>query len=146
MRKLHSWENMKTYTEYITVNTKNRIELIHITPQIDSIIKKSGIKEGLVLINPMHITAAVIVNDNESGLHSDYIKFLKKLAPPEANYRHNLTGEDNAYAHIWRQLMGHQVVMAVTKGFLDLGPWESIFYAEFDGQRNKRILVKIFGE
>ncbi|MEK6826447.1 MAG: secondary thiamine-phosphate synthase enzyme YjbQ [Nanoarchaeota archaeon] len=137
---------MKTYTEYITVNTKNRIELLHITPQMNSIIKKSGIKEGLVLINPMHITAAVIVNDNESGLHNDYIKFLNKLAPQEGNYQHNLTGEDNAYAHIWRQLMSHQVVMAITKGALDLGPWESIFYAEFDGQRNKRILVKVLGE
>ena len=136
---------MKTHTEYLTFNTKERIEFVHITSKINEIIKKSGVKEGLCLINPMHITAAVIVNDNESGLHEDYLNFLKRIAPEEGNYRHNLTGEDNAYAHIWRQLMGHQVVMAVTKGELDLGPWESIFYCEFDGQRNKKVLVKIIG-
>ena len=137
---------MKTFTEYLTFNTRERIEFVHITEKINEIIKKSKIKDGLVLINPMHITAAVIVNDNESGLKEDYLNFLRKLVPPDGKYKHNLTGEDNAYAHIWRQLMGHQAVMAVTNNMLDLGPWESIFYAEFDGQRNKRVLVKVLGE
>ena len=136
---------MRTYTEYITFNTKNRIEFVHITNRIGYIIKKSEIKDGLCLINPMHITAAVFVNDNESGLQHDFLSFLKRIVPMEGDYKHHLTREDNAYAHIWRTLMGHQVVMAVTNGKLDLGPWETIFYAEFDGQRNKRVLVKVVG-
>jgi secondary thiamine-phosphate synthase enzyme len=110
------------------------------------VVRESGVKEGLVLVNPMHITAAVVVNDNESGLHSDYLRILEKLVPYNADYRHNDTGEDNAAAHIWRQLMGHQVVMAVTNGKLDLGTWEHIFYFEFDGQRSKRVLVKVIGD
>ncbi len=137
---------MKMYTEYLTFNTKNRIEFVYITNKINEIVKKSKVKEGIILINPMHITAAVIVNDNEEGLKEDYIKFLKKLAPVVGDYKHNLTGEDNAYAHIWRQLIGHQVVMGVTNSELDLGPWESIFYVEFDGQRSKKVLVKVIGE
>ncbi len=119
---------------------------MRITDQIAQAIADSGIREGLVLVNPMHITAAVVVNDNESGLHSDYLRILETLVPYRADYCHNDTGEDNAAAHIWRQLMGHQVVLAVTAGRLDLGPWEQIFYFEFDGQREKRVLLKIIGE
>jgi secondary thiamine-phosphate synthase enzyme len=109
-------------------------------------VRESEVKDGLVLVNPMHITAAVVVNDNESGLHNDYIHILEKLVPYNADYRHNDTGEDNAAAHIWRQFMGHQAVMAITNGKLDLGPWEQIFYFEFDGRRSKRVLVKVIGE
>lgn len=137
---------MKSYTEYLHFNTKKRIDFVNITEKVESIIKKSNVKEGLVLINPMHITAAVYVNDNESGLIDDFKKWLEKLAPSNEEYKHNLTGEDNAYAHIWRTMMGHQVVMAITNGKLDLGRWESIFYAEFDGQRDKRVLVKVIGD
>lgn len=137
---------MRFKTEYLIFNTKNKIEFIRITDQIQKIISDSKIKEGLVLVNPMHITAAVIVNDNESGLHEDYKKILQKLVPYESDYRHNDTGEDNAASHIWRQFMGHQIVMAITDGALDLGQWEEIFYCEFDGKRNKRVLVKVIGE
>ncbi|MGB9675302.1 MAG: secondary thiamine-phosphate synthase enzyme YjbQ [Candidatus Nanoarchaeia archaeon] len=135
---------MKTHTQYLEFCTENKIEFVRITDKINEIVTKSGVKEGLVLINPMHITAAVIVNDNESGLHSDFLKILEKLVPYKSNYAHNI-GEDNAAAHIWRQLIGHQVVMAITNGKLDLGPWEEIFYCEFDGKRRKRVLVKIIG-
>src|SRR3989344_841267 len=137
---------MKSYTEYLHFNTKKRIDFVNITDEVEGIVKKSNVKEGLVLINPMHITAAVYVNDNESGLIDDFKKWLEKLAPSNEEYKHNLTGEDNAYAHIWRTMMGHQVVMAITNGKLDLGPWERIFYAEFDGQRRKRVLIKIIGD
>jgi len=140
---------MKTYTKELWFNTKKRIEFINITDQVQEAIDESGIKEGLVLINPMHITAAVYVNDNESGIIQDYQDMLRRLVPEHpktGDYKHNMTGEDNAYAHMWRQLIGHQVTMAVTKGHLHLGPWERIFYAEFDGQRKKRVLVKIAGE
>ncbi|MBI5228381.1 YjbQ family protein [Candidatus Micrarchaeota archaeon] len=137
---------MKSKTVYLTFNTKNKIEIVRITDQVNEAIAASGVKEGLVLLNPMHITAAVIVNDDESGLHSDYLRILEQLVPYRADYRHNDTGEDNAASHIWRQLIGHQVVMAITNGHLDLGTWEQIFYFEFDGQRNKRVLVKIIGE
>lgn len=137
---------MKTKTEYLTFRTEKKIEIIRITDHINKTIASSGVKDGLVLVNPMHITAAVIVNDNESGLHGDYLKVLEKLVPYKADYRHNDTGENNAAAHIWRQLLGHQVVMPITNGKLDLGPWEQIFYFEFDGQRQKRVLVKIIGE
>ncbi|MFH1520589.1 MAG: secondary thiamine-phosphate synthase enzyme YjbQ [Candidatus Micrarchaeota archaeon] len=137
---------MKTKTEYLTFRTEKKIEIIKITDHVNKTITSSGVKEGLVLVNPMHITAAVIVNDDEGGLHSDYLKVLEKLVPYKADYRHNDTGEDNAAAHIWRQLLGHQVVMPITNGRLDLGPWEQIFYFEFDGQRSKRVLVKIIGE
>jgi len=139
---------MKTYTEYLIFETTERIEFINITNTINELILKSGIDDGLILVNPMHITAAVYVNDNEAGLIEDYENMLKRLVPMHLNddtYKHNLTGEDNGYAHQWRQLMGHQVTMAVTHGRLDLGPWEQIFYAEFDGNRKKRVIVKIMG-
>jgi len=139
---------MKTHTEYLWFNTSNKIDFINITDKINSIITQSGIQDGLVLINPMHITAAVFVNDNESGLMYDFKSMLKQLVPEHLSgddYHHNRTGEDNAYAHLWRTLMGHQVTMAVTNSQLDLGPWEQIFYAEFDGHRRKRVLVKIIG-
>jgi len=141
---------MKSLTEYLYFNTDDRIEFINITGTIDELITKSGVKEGLVLVNPMHITAAVYVNDAEPGIIHDYQEMLKRLVPmhpPDGeDYRHNRTGEDNAYAHMWRQLMAHQVVMAITGGRLDLGTWEQIYYAEFDGRRRKRVLVKIIGE
>ncbi|HIH22498.1 TPA: YjbQ family protein [Candidatus Micrarchaeota archaeon] len=137
---------MRTLTKYLTFNTRNKIEFVRITDEIEKAVRESGVKEGLVLINPMHITAAVIVNDNESGLHADYKRILEQLVPYGADYRHNDSGEDNAASHIWRQLMGHQVVMAITNGKLDLGTWEQIFYCEFDGRRNKRVLVKVIGE
>jgi len=139
---------MKSYRKELWFNTKNRIAFINITPQVIDIIKESGIKEGLILINPMHITASVFINDDESGLHEDYAKWLEKLAPhtPISQYKHNDTGEDNADSHIKRQIMGREVVVAITNGQLDFGTWEQIFYGEFDGKRNKRVLVKIIGE
>lgn len=137
---------MRAHTEYLTFNTSERVEFVRITDKVQSAIDKSGVKDGLVLVNPMHITAAVIVNDDESGLKRDYVAVLERLVPYKADYRHNDTGEDNAASHIWRQLMGHQVVMPITKGRLDLGTWEQIFYCEFDGQRNKRVLIKVIGE
>lgn len=137
---------MKTKTAYLTYRTKKKIDIIRITEQIESLVVDSGIKEGLVLVNPMHITAAVVVNDDEKGLHLDFLRILEKLAPYADDYRHNDTGEDNAASHIWRQLMGHQAVLPITEGRLDLGPWEQVFYFEFDGQRDKRVLVKIIGE
>ena len=139
---------MKSLTEYLTFNTKKRLEFVHITPQIRQLVNKSGIKEGLCLVNAMHISASVFINDNESGLHKDYAKWLEKLAPyePIDQYRHNDTGEDNADAHLKRQIMGREVVIAITHGELDFGPWEQIFYGEFDGMRPKRVLVKIIGE
>lgn len=139
---------MKSLTEYLTFNTKKRLEFVHITPQIRQLVKKSGIKEGLCLVNTMHISASVFINDNESGLHKDYAKWLEKLAPhePISQYQHNDTGEDNADAHLKRQIMGREVVIAITSGELDFGPWEQIFYGEFDGMRPKRVLVKIIGE
>lgn len=126
--------------------TEKKIQIIRITDKIEQAVKESGVKDGLVLVNPMHITAAVVVNDDESGLHNDYIHILERLVPYNADYRHNDTGEDNAAAHIWRQFMGHQAVMAITNGKLDLGTWEQVFYFEFDGRRNKKVLVKIIGE
>lgn len=139
---------MNTHTEYLWFDTNERVEFINITHEIDDAIGRSEIKDGMVLVNPMHITAAVYVNDAESGLIHDYNEMLKRLVPQHPtgeDYRHNLTGEDNAYAHMWRTLMGHQVTMAVTDGRLDLGTWEQIYYAEFDGRRRKRVLVKIMG-
>ena len=140
--------DMKSLTEYLTFNTKNRLEFVHITPQVRQIVKKSGIKEGLCLVNAMHISASVFINDNESGLHKDYAKWLETLAPhePISQYKHNDTGEDNADAHLKRQIMGREVTIAITNGDLDFGPWEQIFYGEFDGMRSKRVLVKIIGE
>jgi len=139
---------MNSLTEYLTFNTKTRIAFVNITSQIEKMIKKSGIKDGLCLVNAMHITASVFINDNEKGLHKDYEKWLEELAPhsPIDHYNHNKTGEDNADAHLKRQVMGREVVIAITNGQLDFGPWEQIFYGEFDGRRKKRVLVKIIGE
>ena len=139
---------MKSLTEYLTFKTKTRRAFVNITPDVEKLVIKSGIKEGLCLVNAMHITASVFINDNESGLHHDYEKWLEGLAPhaPIEQYRHNDTGEDNADAHMKRQVMGREVVVAITDGQLDFGPWETIFYGEFDGRRNKRVLVKIIGE
>lgn len=138
---------MKSYTGYLVLNTKKKREFVNITPQVEDALKKSGVKEGLCLVNTMHITASVFINDDESGLHRDFEKWLEVLAPyRKEGYEHNLTGEDNADAHLKRTIMGREVVVAITKGKLDFGPWEQIFYGEFDGQRNKRVLVKILGE
>ena len=139
---------MKSYRKELLFNTKSRMELINITPEVEKCLAESGIQEGLCLVNPMHITASVFINDDEHGLHQDYKKFLETLVPhePVSQYRHNDTGEDNADAHIKRQVMGREVVVAVTAGKLDFGTWEQIFYGEFDGRRKKRVLVKIIGE
>ena len=139
---------MKSVTEYLNFKTKLKKEFINITNEVEKLVKKSSIKEGICLVNAMHITASVFINDNESGLHYDYDKWLEELAPykPIDQYRHNDTGEDNADSHLKRQIMGREVVIAITHGKLDFGPWESIFYGEFDGQRKKRVLVKIIGE
>ncbi len=139
---------MKSFRETITLEIPARRAYLNITPQVETLLKKSGITEGLCLVNAMHITASVYINDDEQGLLDDYDKWLEGLAPhePLSRYRHNLTGEDNGDAHLKRQVMGRQVVVAVTGGKLDFGPWEEIFYAEFDGRRPKRILVKIIGE
>lgn len=139
---------MNFVTEYLTFNVPSRRGFVNITSQVEKIVQKSGIKEGLCLVNAMHITASVFINDNESGLHHDYEKWLEELAPHEPidKYEHNKTGEDNADAHLKRQVMGREVVVAITKGKLDFGPWEQIFYGEFDGRRPKRVLVKLIGE
>lgn len=138
---------MKSHTQYLWFNTQNRQEFINITPQVEEAVKKSGIKDGLCLVNAMHITSSIFINDDESGLHSDFGAWVEKLAPRGLDkYKHNLTGEDNADAHLKRTLMGREVVVAVTCGKLDFGPWEQIFYGEFDGQRKKRVLIKIIGE
>jgi len=139
---------MNSLTEYLTFNTKTRRAFVNITPQIEKLVKQSKVKEGLCLVNAMHITASVFINDNEKGLHQDYEKWLEALAPhaPTSQYDHNKTGEDNADAHLKRQIMGREVVIAITDGELDFGPWEQIFYGEFDGKRSKRVLVKIIGE
>jgi secondary thiamine-phosphate synthase enzyme len=140
---------MKSYTQYLMMNVPSERGFVNITPRVEEILHKSGIKEGLLLCNSMHITSSVFINDNESGLHHDFEKWLEGLAPfnpsPEV-YHHNRTGEDNADAHLKRTIMGREVVVAVTNGQLDFGPWETIFYGEFDGRRNKRVLVKIIGE
>ncbi len=139
---------MKSITEYLTFNTSSRRDYINITKLIEDIVYKSGIKEGMCLVNAMHITASIFINDAESGLISDFDEFLEKLAPhePVSKYRHNRTGEDNGDAHLKRSVMGREVVVAVTKGKLDFGPWEQIFYGEFDGKRPKRVLIKVIGE
>ncbi len=139
---------MKSFREYLYFQTKTRRAYINITPQVEDVLAKSRIKEGLCLVNAMHITASVFINDDESGLHNDFDKWLERLAPhePVSNYKHNLTGEDNADAHLKRQIMGREAVVAITDGKLDFGPWEQIFYGEFDGMREKRVLVKIIGE
>jgi len=139
---------MKSHTAYLTFNTNSRREYINITPDVERELKKSGIKEGMCLVNAMHITASVYINDAENGLIQDFDDFLERLAPhePISQYRHNRTGEDNGDAHIKRSVMGREIVAAVTEGRLDFGPWEQIYYAEFDGRRPKRVLVKIIGE
>ncbi len=140
---------MKSYTEYLTFNLPARMAFENITHRIQQIVEASGIREGLLLCNAMHITASVFINDDESGLHQDYKKWLEDLAPFDASpqrYAHNRTGEDNADAHLKRQVMGREVVVAITEGKLDFGPWEQIFYGEFDGRRPKRVLVKVIGE
>ncbi len=139
---------MKSYRKELWFNIPSRRGFVNITPQVIAALQESGVKEGLVLVNAMHITASVFINDDESGLHQDYDRWLEKLAPhePVSQYRHNDTGEDNADAHMKRQVMGREVVVAITEGKLDFGPWEQIFYGEFDGRRRKRVLVKIIGE
>ena len=139
---------MKSYRKELWFQVPSRRALINITPQVQEALRESGIQEGLCLVNAMHITASVFINDDESGLHHDYEVWLESLAPhePIANYWHNRTGEDNADAHLKRQVMGREVVVAITNGKLDFGPWEQIHYAEFDGRRRKRVLVKIIGE
>ena len=137
---------MKSLTRYITLHLKSERGFINITPQVQAAVQKSRIRDGFALVNAMHITASVYINDDEPGLLKDYDTFLEALAPQDATYRHNETGEDNADAHIKRQFMGREVLVAVTDGALDFGPWEQIFYAEFDGRRRKRVLIKVIGE
>ncbi|ALA57858.1 secondary thiamine-phosphate synthase enzyme YjbQ [Nitrospira moscoviensis] len=137
---------MRSYREELWFETATRRAYINITPRVEAVVSKSGVREGLVLVNAMHITASVYINDDEPGLLRDYDDFLERMAPQNAGYRHNETGEDNGDAHIKRQLMGREVVVAITGGKLDVGPWEQIFYGEFDGRRRKRVLVKVIGE
>lgn len=139
---------MKSYRKELTLNVPKRMDFINITPEVEDALAESGIQEGLCLVNPMHISASVFINDDEPGLHHDYARWLEEQVPhePLEQYRHNDTGEDNADAHIKRQIMGREVVVAVTQGRLDFGTWERIFYGEFDGRRSKRILIKIIGE
>ena len=139
---------MKSLTKYLTFNVPSRVGFVNITDECERLVADSGITEGLLLASAMHITASVFINDNESGLHEDYKQWLERLAPhaPTSQYQHNRTGEDNADAHMKRQIMGREVVVAVTNGKLDFGPWEQIFYGEFDGRRSKRVLIKVIGE
>jgi secondary thiamine-phosphate synthase enzyme len=140
---------MKSLTKYLTYNIPSKMEFINITTEVEEVVRQSGVQEGIVLVNSMHITASVFINDDEAGLHHDFGVWLEQLAPfnPDpSHYYHNRTGEDNADAHLKRQIMGREVVVAITKGKLDLGPWEQIFYGEFDGNRPKRVLVKVIGE
>jgi secondary thiamine-phosphate synthase enzyme len=137
---------MKTHTEYLTFNTKKHREYVHITPQVEAAVKKSGVQEGLCFVSPMHITAAIYVNDHESGLLQDIDEWLEKLAPFRQDYKHHQTGEDNGDAHLKAMLLHHETTLPITKGRLDLGTWQRVFYAEFDGQRSKRVIIKIIGE
>jgi len=140
---------LKSQTDYLTFTLPDRVGFLNITPNVEAAVRKSGVREGLVLVNAMHITASVFINDDEPGLHADYKAWLETLAPFDASpqrYNHNRTGEDNADAHMKRQVMGREVVIAVTDGKLDFGPWEQVFYGEFDGRRAKRVLVKVLGE
>ena len=137
---------MVVYTKYLTIKIEKRIDFVNITEQVRKAVRESGVKEGIVLVNSMHITASVFINDNESGLLRDFQNWLEKLAPKDFNYNHHKTGEDNGFSHLWRTIMGREVTVAITDGDLDFGPWETIFYGEFDGQRSKRILIKIVGE
>jgi secondary thiamine-phosphate synthase enzyme len=136
---------MKSHTEYLTFHTKKKRELIHLTPQLEQILAKSEVAEGFMLVSAMHITAGVFVNDDESGLHKDIWKWLEHLAPGGVDYEHHRTGEDNGDAHLKSLLIQHEVTVPITKGRLDLGPWQRVFYAEFDGQRDKRLIVKVLG-
>ena len=138
---------MKSKTEHLTLNVPARMEFVNITHEVERVVRESGVAEGLCLVNAMHITASVFINDDEPGLHQDYKEWLEKLAPYDpSRYRHNRTGEDNGDAHHKRQIMGREVVVAITQGQLDFGPWERIFYGEFDGRRPKRVLIKVMGE
>jgi secondary thiamine-phosphate synthase enzyme len=139
---------VKALTEYLWMNTPTERAIVNLTPQVEELVRKSGVRDGIVLVNAMHITASVFINDDERGLHRDFDRWLEKLAPhePISQYDHNNTGEDNADAHLKRTIMGREVVVAITNGKLDFGPWEQIFYGEFDGRRRKRVLVKIIGE
>jgi secondary thiamine-phosphate synthase enzyme len=137
---------MKSYTKYLTFNTKRRRELVHITREVEDAVRESGIKEGLAFVSAMHITAAVFVNDNEPGLHQDIWEWLEELAPYRPDYRHHRTGEDNGDAHLKSLLIHNQTLLPITDGRLDLGPWQRVFYAEFDGQRRKRMVIKVLGE
>ncbi|NQU18275.1 MAG: YjbQ family protein [Candidatus Saganbacteria bacterium] len=137
---------MKTHTDYLFITTKQQKEIINITSEVEAVVNKSGVKEGMVLVSAMHITASVFINDEEPGLKEDFLKWLEELAPVNPSYKHHQTGEDNADAHLKRTIMGREVVVAITKSQLDFGPWEQIFYGEFDGQRKKRIVVKVMGE
>jgi secondary thiamine-phosphate synthase enzyme len=137
---------MTFHTEYLTFNTKKHREYIHITPQVEAAVKKSGIREGMVLVSAMHITAGVYVNDNESGLIEDIDRWLEELAPFREDYRHHQTGESNGDSHLKSMLVHHEVIVPITNGKLDLGPWQRVFYAEFDGQRSKRLIIKVMGE
>jgi len=137
---------MKTHTEYLQITTKKTKEIVNITQEVRGAVVKSGVQEGMVLVNSMHITSSVFINDEESGLKQDFLKWLEEIAPEKPEYKHHQTGESNADAHLKRTIMGREVVVAITKGELDFGPWEQIFYGEFDGQRRKRILIKIIGE
>jgi secondary thiamine-phosphate synthase enzyme len=136
---------LKTHTDYLWFQTKRRQEIVRITDEVARIVQASGVREGMVLVSAMHITAAVYVNDWESGLIADIQEWLEKLAPSGLDYRHHQTGEDNADAHLKRTILGHQVIVPITDGALDLGPWEQVFYAEFDGQRRKRVVIKVMG-
>ena len=138
--------NMKFHTEYLTFNTRKHREYVHITPQVESAVKKSGVKDGMVLVSAMHITAGVYVNDNERGLIEDIDQWLEELAPFRKEYEHHHTGEDNGDSHLKALLIHHQVILPITAGKLDLGTWQRVFYAEFDGQRSKRVIVKVMGE
>jgi secondary thiamine-phosphate synthase enzyme len=137
---------MVVYSKKILINTKKKIDFVRITDLVKQAVKESGVQDGVVLINPMHITASIFVNDNESGLIKDFQDWLEKLAPKDFSYNHHQTGEDNGFAHLWRTIMGREVVISVQNFEMELGPWEEIFYGEFDGQRDKRILIKVLGE
>ncbi len=137
---------MKSHTEYLTLRTGKRRDLVHLTPKLELILERSAIDDGMMLVSAMHITAGVFVNDDESGLHADIWEWLEKMAPFRADYRHHRTGDDNGDAHLKSLLVHHEVIVPVTKGRMDLGPWQRVFYAEFDGQRDKRLIVKVMGE
>jgi secondary thiamine-phosphate synthase enzyme len=136
---------MKAHTEYLKFHTKKRRDYVHITPQVEEIVRRSGIQEGMVLVSAMHITASIYVNDNESGLIQDIDKWIEQLAPAKPDYKHHQTGEDNADAHLKSLLLHHELIVPITNGRLDFGTWQRIFYAEFDGQRDKRVIVKVLG-